>query len=85
MAPDGSGVSRKVDRARDRSAQRFHSEIVLTAAICDGAEAMSRYPKDEPDPNLVEYALKLMVQATRAPTGIAEVDMGRSEESRPER
>ena len=53
-------------------------------------------PKDEPNPSrpkfdprlltpeqldIVEYALKLMVRATRAPTGIAEVGTGRSDES----
>jgi hypothetical protein len=57
-------------------------------------------PKDEPNPSrpkfdprlltpeqldLVEHALKLMVQATRAPTGLAEVRTGRPDESEPER
>jgi hypothetical protein len=35
--------------------------------------------------DIVEYALKLMVQATRPPTGIAEGETGRSDESEPER
>lgn len=35
--------------------------------------------------DLVEHALRLMVQATRAPTGFAEVDTGRSDGCKPER
>ena len=35
--------------------------------------------------NLVEHALRLMVQATRAPTRFAEVDTGRSDGCKPER
>ena len=57
-------------------------------------------PSKEKDPNkpkfdprllspqqldIVEYALKLMVQATRPPTGIAEGETGRSDEGQPER
>jgi hypothetical protein len=35
--------------------------------------------------NVVEYALKLMQQATRAPNGRAKVDTGRSDGCKPER
>jgi hypothetical protein len=57
-------------------------------------------PKDEPNPSrpkfdprlltpeqldIVEYALKLMVRATRAPSEIAAVGAGRSDEGQPER